>query len=132
LTVEDLINALSRELKFDSRYNSEDEEWVLDLELPAKRKQELTVRTLEEDGVQFVRFFTGVGRTEQFSQQKIITAMELNSSLLYGAIAIYEGSIVITEAVPLDRELKEIVQVVGYITRMADAYEKMLFGVDRV
>jgi hypothetical protein len=132
MTVDELIAALGAEIKFESRYDKDNEEWVLDVHLEGGRNQEMRLFPFEDGGRQMVRFVTAIGSADNFSQQKLRSALELNASLLYGALAIFEGQVVLTDSVPLGRaDTAEASDALRYIARMADAYEKMLFGLDR-
>jgi hypothetical protein len=132
VTVDELITALGSEISFESKYDQENEEWVLDVHLEGGRNQEMRLFAFEEGGRQMVRFLTGIGSASEFSSGRMRSALELNASLLYGALAIFEGNIVLTASAPLNRpDATEATDAIRYMTRMADAYEKILFGLDR-
>ncbi|MBM3461797.1 MAG: YbjN domain-containing protein [Armatimonadetes bacterium] len=130
--VEDLLAALKEEISFNESYDEENEEWVLDVSIDGQRRQDITLSPFTEAGRDYIRLITVVGKTSDFSLQKLRSALELNSSLLYGALAIYQGATVLTETIAVKRTDKsEAIDIVRYLTRMADSYEKMLFGLDR-
>jgi len=132
VTVDELMQALARELTFASKYDEDNQEWVLDVQLEDSRGQQITLSPFEEGGRSMIRFMTQIGESKEFSPQKLVSALELNASLLYGALALYEGCMVLTETASLSqRDPSDLVDVVRYLTRMADTYEKMLFGYDR-
>ena len=131
VTAEELVQGLCQAMACQSKHDVENEEWVLDVVLEGGRGQEITVRPFEEEEQAFVRFFTAIGKAAEFTLPKLKTALELNASLRHGAVALYEGEIVLTETASLLHPLEEITRVARYLTRMADAYEKILFGVDR-
>lgn len=132
MTVDQLIASLAKDINFESRHDQENEEWVLEVHLEGGRNQEIRLYEFEDGGRQMVRFLTTIGSAEGFSAQKLRSALELNASLLYGALAIFEGNVVLTESAPLNRtDGAEVSDAVRYMTRIADSYERMLFGLDR-
>lgn len=136
MTLDALIAALGEKIQLDSRYDEENEEWLLDVHLEGGRNQEVRVFTFEEGGVEMVRVLTSIGSADDFSVGKIRTAMEVNASLLVGALALFQGEVVLTACAPIDgTHVTDTADAIGYIiryvTRMADTYEKLLFGLDR-
>lgn len=132
MTLDTLIADLGSKIQFDSRYDEENDEWILDVHLDGGRNQEVRLFTFEEGGVEMLRFLTSIGDAKDFSEGKLRTAMEVNASLLYGAVALFQGEVVVTACAPLQRaDLTETADAVRYVTKMADTYEKLLFGLDR-
>lgn len=131
MTAEQLVQELGRALGCEAKHDVENEEWNLDVALQGGRRQEITVRPFEEEQQPMVRFFTVVGPAKDFPHPRLVTAMELNASLRFGALALYEGNVVLTDTAALAQPAAEIVEVARYLVRMADAYERILFGFDR-
>lgn len=132
MTLAALIAALGEKVQLDSRYDEENEEWLLDVHLEGGRNQEVRLFTFEESGVEMLRFLTTIGDANDFSEGTIHTAMEVNASLLHGALALFQGRVVLTACAPLHRaDSGETADAIRYLARMADTYEKLLFGLDR-
>jgi hypothetical protein len=132
VTLDALIKTLPQIMPCSARYDADSEEWVLDVQQEGGRHQDIMLTEFEENERSLLRLTTNVGRADDFKSQRLHTALELNASLVYGALAIYQGNIVFTETMPLVRDdINEYVDVVRYLTRVADRYEKMLFGVDK-
>ena len=132
MTLDSLIAALGDKIQLDSRFDDENEEWVLDVHLEGGRNQEVRLYTFDESDAQWVRIITSIGSASDFSEGRLHTAMEVNASLLYGALSLFQGHVVLTACAPLDRaHHNETADAVRYIARMADTYEKLLFGLDR-
>ncbi len=132
MTAEEFVMASCKALECEVHYDTENEEWQLEIHFEGKRKQHVTLFSFEESGRSLVRCVTAVGNANDFSHAQLVTALELNESLLYGAFAIFSGKFVITACTDaVEQEVPRFVEVIRYLTRMADAYEKMVFGLDR-
>ncbi|NDD27753.1 MAG: hypothetical protein EB084_05735 [Proteobacteria bacterium] len=131
MSIADLIALLGEKLRFDSTYDEAGEEWVLNVHLENHRNQAVRVFAQEDGGVQFARFVTNIGSASEFNERKLRTALEMNASLPHGTLAIFEGSLVMLTSLRLESDLSQAAEVVGYIVRTADTYEKLLFGLDR-
>lgn len=98
-----------------------------------ERKQELTIAPFSEEGQNFVRLITNVAKKQDLTTHKLSSFLELNSSLRYGAFALYQGNLAIicTSDHKDEADYPRIVNKVKYLVRMADEFEKSLVGLDR-
>jgi hypothetical protein len=110
----------------------EQEEALLTLTMANGRRQVVRAYPFEEEGRPYIRFYTPVGRPENAPGQVLKTAMELNASLTHGAFALFEGRIVLADTMELEGgNPEEGSRILQYLGRMADTFEKMVYGVDR-
>ncbi len=97
------------------------------------RKQEIRVWPFDEDGHDFVRMMTYIGKKQDFSKAQLISFLDLNASLRFGSIGIFQGEVVMictalfASVVDEDRVINQM----KYLIKMADSFEKQMVGLDR-
>lgn len=95
------------------------------------RKQDMFVRRYEEEGLPLARIVTHVGPLSRLSGEKTIQALRMNAELRFGAFAIVEDHLVMTDSVLLaETEVEEFEHSLRYLAREADLAEKFLFATD--
>jgi hypothetical protein len=78
-----------------------------------------------------VRFTSKVGESAKIDGDRAKTAMELNFKMPHGCMAIDRGMLVFTDTAPFRTATPEAsAQVVRYIAKQADVYEKTIYGED--
>ena len=131
----DFTTFISQVAEMASAALSEDveaEESVLTLATAAGRSQAVRAYPFEDEGHSYVRLYTPLGKAGEIPHQRLVTAMELNSSLTHGAFSLFEGRLTLTDTLELEAiRLEEGARVLGYLGRMADTFEKLVYGVDR-
>lgn len=110
----------------------EQEETILTLSTTNNRHQVVRAYPFEEEGRPYIRFYTPVSKSDRIPPPLLKTAMELNASLTHGAFALFEGGIVLADTMELETGTpEEGARILRYLGRMADTFEKMVYGVDR-
>lgn len=106
---------------------------VFQVEEDPSRKQEINVWPFEEDGKHFIRMLTYIGKRQDFSANKLISFLELNMSLRFGAVAIFQGQVVMVSTASFESVIDEdkIISHMKYVIRMADSFERTMIGLDR-
>jgi hypothetical protein len=129
--VKELINRTGCEA--EKTGDEQDQEYTLGYALEDNRKQELIIFPFEEEGKELVRLVSFIGKRQDFSNAKLISFLELNMSLRFGAFAIYQGQVALVSTVGYESILDadEVTEHLAYITKMADNFERTLVGLDR-
>lgn len=132
MTLETLIASLRDKIRHEARFDADREEHILDVHLEGGRNQEVRLFTHDTENATMLRIVTSIGSADDFNEHRLRSAMEVNASLNYGSLAIFEGDVVLTANVSMGRtDIGETAEAILYMTRMADTYEKLLFGLDR-
>jgi hypothetical protein len=97
------------------------------------RKQEINIFPFQEEGEGFIRMITYIGKKQEFSANRLLSFLELNSSLRYGAIALYQGQVAMVATIPFNTatDADKILGPMKYLIKMADSFEKTMVGLDR-
>ena len=108
-------------------------EYKLTFRVEEERKQEINIYPFEEEGKGFVRMLTYIGKKSDFSDKKLISFLDLNMSLRFGAFAVFEGHVVLENSAMYDSIVDEdrVISQMKYLVKMADSFEKTLIGLDR-
>jgi hypothetical protein len=123
---------ISEDLGSALDYSKEDEEYRFQINLDSGRKQIVHAYPFEEKGKMMIRFYTPVGSKESYSEKQLITTLQLNASLLYGAFALYNGTLIIVATWPQESsESGEVIAMIKYLASMGDTYEEMTLGLDK-
>jgi hypothetical protein len=134
---ENLIEEITRKTgcKAESTGDAESPEYKLTFKTDEdqQRKQELTIAPFSEEGKSFVRLITFVARRQDFTLNKLLSFLELNASLRYGAFALYEDHLAMVSTSKLKNinDQDRIISKIQYLVNMADKFEKTLVGLDR-
>lgn len=105
--------------------------FVIEVPQPDRRQQKVYA-TLAMSGTEaLVRFTSKVGDAGKIDGDRAKTALQLNFKMPHGSMAIDREILVFTDTNPLRLTTPEASgQVVRYIAKQADVYERMLFGED--
>ncbi len=95
------------------------------------RKQDVFVSRREEEGLPLARIVTHIGPLSRLSGEKTLHALHMNAELRFGAFAIVDEDLVMTDSVLIaEADVEELEQSLRYLARQADQAERFLFGVD--
>ena len=104
---------------------------ILEVGLAEGRKQAVRLTTFEADGIPMARFTTRIGKSSALDANRMRSALELNSKLSHGCLAISEGFLVMTDTRPLGTTTPQSSgESIAFLAAQADRYEKSLFGTD--
>ena len=127
---EDLVFAVAREVGCPTAPLGDG--W--ELTSPGRRaagRRRSSLRLFSFEGEPFVRFTTRTGRKELLSPGRLEQALELNTRLPHGCLAIDAGDLVLTDTLPLGSATPaHAAAVLRFLAQQADLYESVLFGQD--
>ena len=105
--------------------------WVVEIPQPEKRKQRVFATTFVDGTNAMVRFTSRIGDAGKIDGGRALAALELNFKMPHGSMATDRGLLVLTDTRPLRTTTPESsTQVIRYIAKQADTYERMIFGSD--
>jgi len=125
------MTALGEELKGPYKFSDDGEEWEIEISLEEERKQIIKAYMFQEMDQDMLRIYSNVGEKKKFTDNQLISTLELNISLLYGAFALFAGDLVLTTTIPADAPREKAAAIIHYVARMADSYERMNIGLDK-
>lgn len=129
MTLNEFIEAVSK-LK---GWKSVSERGGLGFEVPqaGARKQFVAVSEFRDENQPMVRFTTQIGPADRLDAKRLRSALELNSHLPHGCLAVDAGHLVMTNTRPLKTTTPETSgKVIEFIARQSDQYEKLIFQTD--
>jgi len=129
MTLNEFIEAVTK-LK---GWKSVTERGSLGFEVPQadSRKQFVAVSEFRDESQPMVRFTTRIGPADRLDPKRLRSALELNSHLPHGCLAVDAGHLVMTNTRPLKTTTPETSgKVIEFIARQADQYEKLIFQTD--
>jgi hypothetical protein len=113
-----------------------EQDWSLgptgvELGLPGGRHQVVAMEFFEFQDQNLVRFYTTIGGADVLGPQRLALALQVNARLAYGALAVRDEQLIMTETLLLeDADSAEIRESLRYLAETADYYEKIFFGTD--
>ncbi|MFP4497982.1 MAG: hypothetical protein ACLFQV_07175 [Vulcanimicrobiota bacterium] len=135
MDIERLAQGICDKVGCEKEFTGDEEnpEYKLVFDVDENRKQEVFVYPFEEDNKGFLRIFTYIGKKSDFTPNKLISLLDLNMSLRFGAFAVFQGQVVLQASAMYDSVVDEdkVVHKIKYIMKMADSLERSLFGLDR-
>ena len=113
--------------------DEENPEYTLTLKIEDERSQDIIIYPFEEDNIELVRLITPIGDKKEFTPNKMISFLDLNMSLRFGAFAAYQGKIVLSDTVKYSSvvDIDKVTEQIQYLSKMADQFERTLIGLDR-
>ena len=79
-----------------------------------------------------VRLTTTIGAVEKLSRERLLLALEANTTLDHGALAVESGQLCMTDTLLLDTiDAEELEAAIDYLSHQADEYEHAIFGTDQ-
>ncbi|HZE99452.1 MAG TPA: hypothetical protein VE981_20780 [Planctomycetota bacterium] len=129
MTLKELLEAVSK-LK---GWKSTAEQGVAGLDVPqaGNRRQFVSLVEFKDDSHPMVRCTTRIGPAGQLEPSRLRSALELNSRLPHGCLAVDGAHLVMTVTRPLGTTTPQTTgDAVEFIARQADQYEKLIFKTD--
>ena len=104
---------------------------LFEVTLPEGRKQTVRLASFEAEGGPMARFTTRIGKASALDANRMRSALELNSRLPHGSLAIADGFLVMTDTRPLGTTTPQSSgESIAFLAAEADRYERMIFGTD--
>lgn len=103
----------------------------VELRWPDGRHQVVSLEFFEADGSDLVRLYTVVGPVSDLPPDRLALALQVNSRLAHGALAVRDAQLIMTDTLLLEgAEPTQIRAALSYLGETADYYEKIFFGKD--
>jgi hypothetical protein len=129
LTVGDLVAQMCKAEGWTSTQDGTS--WEIEIPQPKERKQKVSASGFQDGADPMVRYLSKIGGVDKIDDQRTRMALELNSKLPHGCLAIEGGFLVFTETRPLRTTTPESSAVaVRYLAKQADMYERLIYGED--
>ncbi len=95
------------------------------------RKQLVRLEIFESNRQMLVRLSTTIGSVELLSRDHLVLALEANSELAHGALAIQSHELCLTDTLMLETsDASQIEASIGFLANQADEYERSIYGTD--
>ena len=129
MNLRELISSISRSQGWEM--SDEGDMSLLDLALEDGRHQKVRCDAFRDDGHEMARFTSRIGSASELDLGRCRKALEVNARLPHGCLAIMGDYLVVTETRPLGTTTPESsARAIGAIARLADTYEKYIYGTD--
>lgn len=103
----------------------------VNVSLPGDRHQVVSIELFEHGGEPMVRFLTTIGSAHGLARARAVQALQLNTSLPFGALGIRDDLLCMTHCLILaDVDAREFEATLEFLADTADSYEKILFDAD--
>ncbi|MBI2213367.1 MAG: hypothetical protein HYU52_06945 [Acidobacteria bacterium] len=129
MTIHELAQLILREKHWE---HDEGESWVdFTVMTEGDRSHRVRLTEFRHENIAFVRFTSVIGSAEVIDPRRTLSALGLNAHLVFGAIAIVQNELVLTESLPLGMiEPRAAMLTISYLAQQADRYESVMFGDD--
>ena len=95
------------------------------------RHQTVHHSVTKEDGQQVLRIHTVIGSAAVLDEVRMRAALGINARMRYGAFAILDDDLVLTDSFLLPHtDPTEVSASIGFLARKADDYERLIYGTD--
>lgn len=95
------------------------------------RHQLVSLEFFESGREELVRLTTTIGDVAKLHRDRLVLALETNASLAHGALAIKSGQLCMIDTLMVEASgSAEIEAAIDYLARLADEYERSIFGTD--
>src|SRR5262245_26949440 len=129
MTVEDLVAKMCK-LEHWTAEPDGGGVWI-EIPQPKGRKQKVFAVSFKDKTEPMVRYTSRIGPADQIEDKRAKMALELNSKLPHGCLAIDGDQLVVTATRPLKTTTPESsAAAVRYIANQADTYERLIFSGD--
>jgi hypothetical protein len=129
MTLRELTSAIAKERGWASKPDGA--RVVLTILLPDGRFQDVVVSDFKDGEDPVVRFTSAIGKADVLDAHRLRSALELNSRLATGCLAIEAGELVMTDTRPLRTTTsKSSAHAAEYLAAQADKYERLIYGTD--
>ena len=131
MTVRELVEKICELKGWEKRARTSMSAWMIEIPQPRGRKQDMVVTGFKDGASPMVRFTTVVGSQEKLDATRVRTALELNSKLPHGCLALEEGNLILTGTRPLDTTTPATsAAAIAFLAGQADMYERLIYGAD--
>jgi hypothetical protein len=130
MTVQELV-ALIRKERGAWTFQEAELFVIMGLQLDNGRHHRVKLTQFRHENMAYVRFTAGIGSAEQLDITRATSALALNSHLAFGAVAVQNNDLVLTETQPLGKITASLaVLIISYLAHQADRYEEAMFRTD--
>lgn len=130
MTIQELA-ALVRKERDSWSYEETELHIIVGLQLDNGRHHKVKLTQFRYENVAYARFTAAIGSAEQMDIARASSALALNSHLAFGALAIQQNDLVLTETQPLGTVTAQLaVLIISYLAHQADRYEAAMFHTD--
>lgn len=130
MTIQELAALVAKE-RDSWTFDEADEYVVVNLRLENRRQHKVRLTQFRHENVAYVRFTAGIGSAGQMEIARASSALALNAHLAFGAVAIQNNDLVLTETQPLGTVTAQLaVLIISYLAHQADRYEAAMFHTD--
>jgi hypothetical protein len=129
MTIHELAQLILREKDWECE---ESDHWI-DFTVPTEgdRRHRVHLAEHRHENIAFVRLTSTIGPADAVDQRRALSALGLNAHLAFGAIAIHQNELVLTESLPLGLiDPGAAMLTISYLAQQADRYESVMFGDD--
>lgn len=132
MTIQELA-ALIRKDRDSWSYEETELHVIVELQLDTGRRHRVKLTQFRHENVAYARFTAVIGSAEQMDIARASSALALNSHLAFGALAIHQNDLVLTETQPLGTITAQLaVHIISYLAQQADRYEAAMFHTDEM
>jgi hypothetical protein len=130
VTIQELA-ALIRKERDSWTFDEADLYVVITLQLESGRHHKVRLTQFRHDNVAHVRLTAAIGSARHMDVARASSALALNSHLAFGAVAIHNGELVLTETQSLGTMTPSLaIPIISYLAHQADRYEAAMFHSD--
>jgi hypothetical protein len=130
MTIHELA-ALIRKERDTWAFGEDDSQVVVTLHLESSRQHKVRLTHFRHENAEYVRFQASIGPAGSMEIARASSALALNSHLAFGAVAIHNNELVLTETQPLGTVTPQLATVIiSYLAHQADRYEAVMFHTD--
>jgi hypothetical protein len=132
MTIQELA-ALIRKERDSWKLDETDAHVDVTLQLESGRRHAVRLTQFRHENVAYVRFIARIGSAAQTDFARASSALSLNAHLPFGAVAIHNDELVLTETQPLGTITPSLaVLIISSLGHEADRYEAAMFRTDEM
>lgn len=130
MTLDDLVARMCKAQHWTSSQSGPG--WAIEVPQPKGRNQTVYASLFMDDSTAMVRYLSMIGDADSIDGQRSKMALELNSKMPHGCLAIHSGHLVVTDTRPLNTTTPETSAVaVKYLAHQGDTYERLIYASDK-
>lgn len=130
MTIQELAALIKKE-RDSWKFEETDLHVDITLQLDSGRRHVVRLTQFRHENVAYVRFMARIGSAAQLQLARASSALSLNAHLAFGAVAIHNDELVLTETQPLGTITTSLaILIVSSLGHEADRYEAAMFRTD--
>lgn len=130
MTIQELAALIHKE-RDTWEFHESDLYVIITLPLEEGRHHRVKLTHFRHENVDHVRFTAGIGSAAGMNIARATSALALNAHLSFGAVAIHNNELVLTETQPLGTITGSLaIHITSYLAHQADRYEEVMFHSD--